>query len=363
MPIKGVWRVPKTLSGGTVRHYYYTSRSGGVLFWQCDGAPLDGKRLPLEFITAYENATRLERPRADGSFQRAVEDYRRRSPKFLRMSPKGRRARIRYLDAWQDMPLKGGRRAGLAPLAVLDQRGVIPYILAYRTARWGQSPSTADEAIFALSAFLRWAKSEGRLDWNRCEGLPGLYQPRPEARVWSAAEQEAFLASAPWPLSAFFRLALFTGLRLGDLVRLPLSAVTADHIILPTSKSGGRNTAIIPIIAPLRELLAEIEDHREKLGAKPATLLFNSWGRPWTADGLKTSFYRHREAALSGDKPSIHDLRKTAATNMVILQKTFPEISDGVLCDLFGWTPGTVSRMKRIYVSDAAVIRAMTGRN
>tara|TARA_R110002051_G_C8750349_1_gene500146 strand:- start:1984 stop:2133 length:150 start_codon:yes stop_codon:yes gene_type:complete len=46
---------------------------------------------------------------------------------------------------------------------------------------------------------------------------------------------------------------------------------------------------------------------------------------------------------------------------MVILQHLYPVlISDQVLTDLCGWTPGTLAKMKRIYVSDAAVIDAMT---
>ena len=64
------------------------------------------------------------------------------------------------------------------------------------------------------------------------------------------------------------------------------------------------------------------------------------------------------------DRPTIHDLRKTAATRMVILQKRYPKvITDGVLTDMFGWSAGTLAKMKRIYVSDAAVITAMTAEN
>jgi len=89
--------------------------------------------------------------------------------------------------------------------------------------------------------------------------------------------------------------------------------------------------------------------------------VFNSRGKPWTADRLSTSFYRHRDKSLEGDDlPTIHDLRKTAATNMVIMQQRFPDqITDQVLCDMFGWTSGTLAKMKRIYVSDAAVIEAI----
>lgn len=363
MPIKGVWRVPYKLASGKVRFYYYTSRHGGVRFWQSDGKPVDEARLPTDFIGAYEQASSLERAPAPGSFGRAVTDYQERSPKFRRMSEKGKRARKRYLDGWLDMPLKKGQRAETAPLAVFDQRGAIKYIIDHRDKSWGHSPSVADEAIFALSAFLNWAKSEGRLDWNRCDGLPNVYERPTEARVWSEDEQLRFLNEAHWKLNHFFRLALFTGLRLSDLVRLPVTAQRAEHILIPTGKSGGKATAIVPIVPPLRKLLADLETKRETFKVAPMTLLFNTRGRSWTADGLATEFYRHRKSALKSDEPpTIHDLRKTAATQMVILQQRFPHaITDQVLCDMFGWTRGTLDKMKRIYVSDAAVIEAMTG--
>ncbi|MBO6689525.1 MAG: hypothetical protein JJ931_04305 [Henriciella sp.] len=104
------------------------------------------------------------------------------------------------------------------------------------------------------------------------------------------------------------------------------------------------------------------DEKRAKLNVTPTTLLFNTYGKPWTADGLSSSFYRHRATAMEGDDlPSIHDLRKTAATNMVVTQQRFPDvITDQVLCDMFGWTTGTLAKMKRIYVSDVAVIEAMT---
>ena len=372
MPIKGVWRVPHKLKNGRTRFYYYTSRHGGVKFWQCDDTPLDGKRLPPEFIAAYEEACALDRGHSPGSFARAVEDYKTRSPKYKRMTEKSRDTRVRYLEGWLEMPLKKGQKAAGAPLAVFDRRAVIKYIVDHRDANWGHSPSDADEAMFALSAFLRWAKSEGRLDWNRCEGIPAVYERPTEARIWSDAELLAFRQDADWHLDHFIRLATFVGLRLGDLVQLPRSAITREHIIIPTSKSRGRTTAIVPIVPPVRELLDEIDakltalrkaaKEKDREFAEPMTVLFNSRGQPWTADGLSTSFYRHRDKAIkSDDLPTIHDLRKTAATNMVIMQQHFPDqITDQVLCDMFGWTSGTLSKMKRIYVSDAAVVQAMT---
>jgi hypothetical protein len=140
MPIKGVWTVPKTLADGTVRYYYYSSRQGRVCFWKADGAPVDAKRLPPEFVEAYDAARQIERGQRPGSFEQAFHDYQRRCPKFARLKLKSSTARIRYLGAWLDMPLKGDRPARTAPLAIFDDRKIIRYVISHRAARCRLSP-------------------------------------------------------------------------------------------------------------------------------------------------------------------------------------------------------------------------------
>lgn len=366
MSIKGLHVVKKTMKNGAVRYYYYAWR-GGPKFWTSDKERIDrpGARLPPEFLDAYRGASTEERRRPPvGSFGDTISLYQERSPSFGKMKPKGCMARMKYLDRWRDMPLKSGLKAEAAPLSVFDNRKIIKYITAYRDDIWGHSPSAADEAVIALSAFLSWCKKDGRLDWNRAQGIEQLYQRPTTTRIWSPEEQKLFLTGASEQLATGFRLALHTGLRREDLVRLPVSAIFANHIIVPTGKSRGRNTAIIPITPPLRALLEHLDAVRSALPTPPTTVLFSSRGRPWTAEGFGTVFDRHRDRIGLGAKdkgPSLHDLRKTAATHMVILQHRFPTlISDQVLLDLFGWTPGTLAKMKRIYVSDEALIEAIT---
>ena len=371
MPIKGVHRIRKKLADGRIKFYYRTSRTGGVTFWECEGKPLDGKRLPPDFISAYEAACNLERGVSPGSFEQVFQDYQKRSAAYLRMKQKSRDARDKYLNGWLDMSLKKGQRAGSAPLAIFDRKEIVPYIIKHRDATWGHSPSVSDEAMFALSAFLRWCVGEGKLDKNKAATVPAVYKrPIDKARIWEPEEREAFLSTAQWQVQFFYELEEFVGLRLEDAVTLPLTAIKREHIIIPTGKSRGQNYAIVPLIPPLKSLLDRIEKKRKalkkelKLKAEPLTVLFNSRGLPWTPDGLATSFYRHRDDVLSADdKPTIHHLRKTAATNMVIQQHRYPDIiTDKVLRDMFGWTDDTLAKMKRIYVSDAAVIAALTNK-
>ncbi len=366
MSIKGIHVVRKSRPDGTFRYYYYSHR-GGPRFWVSDKIRIDlpGKKLPPDFLEAFAQISQLEPRVPRNTFAGAITLYRQKCAAFQKMKAKGRSARIKYLEAWTAMPLHQGKPAGDAPLAVFDSRKIIKYITAYRDRTWGHSTSAADEAVIALSAFLSWCKRDGRLDWNRAMGIEKTYERPTQARIWSVEEQELFLASAPRHLAWGFRLLLHTGLRREDLIRLPLSAIRGQHLLIPTGKSRGRQTALIPITPPLRQLLLELETERSALATPITTVLFSSRGRPWSAEGFGTSFDRHRKSVGLGPEangPTIHDMRKTCATNMVILQHQYPQsISDQVLIDLFGWTPKTLAKMKRIYVSDSAVIEALSG--
>ena len=91
------------------------------------------------------------------------------------------------------------------------------------------------------------------------------------------------------------------------------------------------------------------------------TILFNSRGTPWSADGLSASFNKHR--AAHAIEPTLHGLRKTAATDWIIHQTRNPAlITDDMICDQFDWTRATLNRMKRIYVDRGAVVEEITGK-
>ena len=365
MSIKGIHVVRKSRPGGKVRYYYYTYR-GGPQFWTSDNQRIDlpGKKLPETFLAAFAEHRDHERLPPRDTFARTVVLYRSKCAAYKRMKPKGRAARSKYLEKWLEMPLAHGRIARDAPISVFDSRKIIRFITGYRDTVWAHSASSADEAVIALSAFLTWCKRDGRLDWNRASGIEQIYRRPTEARIWSADEQHKFVSTAPDQLKWAFQLLLHTGLRREDLTRLPISAVRKEHILIPTSKSGGRQTALIPITPPLRDLLNELQSARQELKTPPTTILFSSRGQPWSAEGFGTSFDRHRTKIGLGPKnggPTIHDMRKTCATHMVILQHQYPSlISDQILIDLFGWTEKTLTKMKRIYVSDRAVIKAMS---
>ena len=90
----------------------------------------------------------------------------------------------------------------------------------------------------------------------------------------------ALLASAPPELSLAMMLALWTGQRQGDLLRLPWSGYDGSHIRLRHSKTGRRVT--IPAGEPLRLLL-------DRTVRRSPIILTTMRGKPWTSDGFRTS--------------------------------------------------------------------------
>jgi integrase len=112
-------------------------------------------------------------------------------------------------------------------------------------------------------------------------------------------------------------LALWTGQRQGDLLRLPWSGYDGAHIRLRQGKTGAR--VVIPVGAPLRAAL-------DATTKRSTIILTNSRGKPWTSSGFGASFRKARRAAgVVG--VTFNDLRGTAVTRLALVGCTEAEIA------------------------------------
>jgi integrase len=108
-------------------------------------------------------------------------------------------------------------------------------------------------------------------------------------------------------------LALWTGQRQGDLLRLTWSAYDGKDIRLRQSKTGVR--VRIPIGAPLKAAL----DKAAKTKRSP-TILLTSEGRPWTPDGFRASWGKACDKArIAG--VTFNDLQGTAVTRLALMRR------------------------------------------
>ena len=143
--------------------------------------------------------------------------------------------------------------------------------------------------------------------------------------MWTAEDIRTFCGVASVELQAALLLALWTGQRQGDLLRLTWKDYDGTYIRMRQSKgrgSKGRRRVTIPAGPPLKAALDAAL--REKRSA--VTILVNSFGRPWTEDGFRTSWDKaFRKTSLKD--LHFHDLRGTAVTRLALSNCSVPEIA------------------------------------
>jgi integrase len=171
--------------------------------------------------------------------------------------------------------------------------------------------------MVVLARVLSWGMDRGLVAANPCARGGRLYRGSRAENIWTDADEAAFLERAPTHLHLPLMLALWTGQRQGDLLRLPWSAYSGTHIRLRQSK--GRTRVVIRVGAPLKAALdAAIK--------RSTIILTNSDGKPWTPDGFRASWRKAcAKAGIVG--VTFHDLRGTAVTRLALAGCTEAEIA------------------------------------
>jgi integrase len=300
--LRGIHSTYATLADGTKVTYWYAWRGGPRLRGE-PGTP--------EFVASYNEAVAQRAPAAEGRLQSLLDAYQR-SQRFL-----GRRERTRadYIKQIKIIEAEFGD----FPLKALGAREARGEFMDWRDKLALKSVRQADYAWTVLALILAWAKDRGKISLNPCEKGGRLYDGTRVDFIWSIEDEAAFLKDGPPHLHLPLWLALWSGQRQGDLLRLPWSGYDGTHIRLRQSKTGARVT--IPVGAPLKVAL----DATAK--SKQSTLiLVNSDGRPWTADGFRASWGKACKKAGIADV-TFNDLRGTAVTRLALVQCTEAEIA------------------------------------
>ena len=145
------------------------------------------------------------------------------------------------------------RDLGDFPLAALTDRRTRGVFMEWRDKLALSSRRQADYAWQVLALVLSWAKERGKITINPCERGGQLYRGNRVDKIWTDDDEAAFLRTAPAILRLPLLLALWTGQRQGDLLRLTWSAYDGTHIRLRQSKTGA--AVRIKVGAPLKAVL------------------------------------------------------------------------------------------------------------
>jgi integrase len=332
--LKGVHEIRRKLADGSVKSYFYAWRGG----------PRLDPDHPEGLLGSYAELVKRKR---DGSlmtqaidrFQLSTEHQKRKD--LWRHECEAIHERIRAEFGTYDISLFTDRRS----------RGVVRQ---WRDSM-ASSPRQADKVVSELVAILNWLYDGGEMEAH-CIGNIGKIGKSADRSgiVWEPAEIDAVCAHLMPESANVVRLAVLTGLDLGDLITLQWSEVGKVDIMTDRNKTKQR--AVIPIMAEAKTILSE-------LPKRSTSVLTNSKGTPFTADGFKTVFQRAKKKATE-QFPAIagktfKDLRGTACTRFMI---AFPAMTDSDLDEVMGWSPGGARKLRRVYVDREKVTTAMIAR-
>lgn len=141
------------------------------------------------------------------------------------------------------------------PVEATADRRARDTFLSWRDAMAITSRRQADYAFSTPAAIMAWAADRRLIPCNPCERPCKLYRADSTDSIWTEADEQAFLTTAPTRLRLAYLLAVWSGQRQGDLLRLPWSAYDGSTIRLQQNKTGRR--VVIPVAPPLRTALEE----------------------------------------------------------------------------------------------------------
>jgi integrase len=297
--LKGLNWATKRLANGDLRTYYYAWPGGPRLNAQ-PGSP--------EFVRLFHEAHATRRQPAAGLFFHLIAEFKA-SAEYATLAPSSLRSYASYLklieNDFGDMPIE----------ALTDPR-VRGEFKGWRDG-FAATPRKADYAWTVLARVFSFAKDRGLITVNPCERGGRLYRPDRADKIWGESDIAGLFKVAGPPIQLAATLALWTGQRQGDLLRLPWSAYDGKYIRLRQAKTGRR--VVVPVGEPLRVVLDRTARHS-------TLVLTNSRGRPWTSDGFRTSWGKAcAKAGITG--LTFHDLRGSAVVRLAIADATVPQIA------------------------------------
>jgi integrase len=299
--LKDINRVTKRLADGTPRTYYYA--------WK-GGPPLRGEPGTPGFIASYNEAVASKKTPPLGRLLSVLQAFQDSEDFRDGIAPRTRAdyiGKIKLIEkAFGDFPLSAMTDA--------RTRGIFK---EWRERLAVASRRQADYAWVVLARVLSWGMDRGLVPANPCARGGRLYRGSRAESIWTPADEAAFLERAPAHLHLPLLLALWTGQRQGDLLRLPWSAYDGTHIRFRQSKGGKR--VVIRVGAPLKAAL-------DATPKRSTIILTNSDGKPWTPDGFRASWSKAcKTAGVVG--VTFHDLRGTAVTRLALAECTEAEIA------------------------------------
>jgi integrase len=284
---------------------------GDEAFEAAYSAALAGRPTQAEIVRHPNHA-------APRTLKAAWRHYVQRDGEFKRLRQYSKDQYIARAERFLEMPVAPGTPLLYADVPVADlKRRHVKDLLGSMADR----PHAASDLIVVLRKMISVALD---LEWIVNDPTHKLrFAPEVEGhRAWEDWEREKF--EARWPLGStprtIYALALYTGQRRADIVRIRWADFDGDTLALTQQKTGKRLR--LPVLPYLRAALSAAPHQGD-------TVLATSAGNQRTPTGLTSNFHDWAEAAgLSG--ATIHGLRKTLGKILAEEGATTRELMDAL---------------------------------
>ena len=218
--IKGVNTIKRKLaSGETVTYFYHRST----------GARLEGEPGSPEFLASIAAAVERSRKRDAGTLAGLMREFEETS-KWRKLAESTRSEYKRVFKFWEE-------KYGTCPHVALEDKAFRRDVLKWHDQFSADKPREADNRVTILARVLSWAAKDGPINVNVLDGFDRAYQGDRSEMIWLPEHVDAFMAVAGPEMQLALVLALHTGQRQGDLLRLAWGNSDGTRISLRQGKS------------------------------------------------------------------------------------------------------------------------------
>jgi len=183
----------------------------------------------------------VERARSEWLPQRAGERHQKQT--------------LRLIRQWW-LPLRG------EVAVVRIKRGQVAAVVA-SARKSGMAPATCNRILAAGSVILEFARALDFIEYNPAHGKIRMKEPKRRKTVLTVEQIDALIAALEHRWQAYIGLMAYAGLRRGEAWGLRWEDIDLDRGVLTVRRSGAKTNTPkskrdrdVPIVAPLRELLA-----------------------------------------------------------------------------------------------------------
>jgi integrase len=288
--LRGINRRTKRLADRSVKTYYWA--------WK-GGPPLRGVPGTPKFIASYNEAIAQKVAPPTGVLLALLFRFQESGEFLYRISQRTRRDYVKQIKRIE-------RAFGDFPIKALDDPKARAVFLEWRDELARTSLRQADYAYQTLARILSWALKRGLISTNPCAEGGKLYHGTRVDKIWSDEDVARFLEIASPHLRLAMMLAINTGQRQADLLKLAWSAYDGEVIRVRQRKTG----VYVPV--PVSD---ELRGALDATPRRSPIILTNTSGKPWSESGFQGAWGKAAaRAGISGR--TFHDLRGTAVVTL-----------------------------------------------